>query len=193
MQAVLGDIMLGKLWIAQLKLKNLLTCGNFHFFWPFLNKTTEYIWVTLVCSSFSCMNLQGFFCKIWMQVLQIIPSFICMTVLLSYITLLFGHRNALSPIQVISPKTQPPTLSVSFTHTHTHSCRAFQLIGIDIRTVPPPVKASHWWWTAGPSLARWSRQFHLLLFFCLGVVGGGARLSSELKYQIIVIIMIIKS
>lgn len=57
------------------------------------------------------------------------------------LALLFDHRNALSPIQAISlPKPQPPSLSFS----HTHSCTAFTLIGIDIRTVPPHVKASRW-------------------------------------------------
>lgn len=140
---------------------------------------------------------------IWMQGLQIALSFICMTVLLSFslvLALLFGHRNVLSPIQAISPpptpphpKPQPPC-SFSLEHTLVHSLHT---IGIDIRTVPPPLKASHWWWTAGPSLAPPVTPIPppsvFLFFFCSGVVGGGARLSSELKYQIIVIITIIKS
>ena len=92
---------------------------------------------------------------IWMQGLQIALSFICMTVLLSFslvLALLFGHRNVLSPIQAISPSPpnpQPPC-SFSLEHTLVHSLHT---IGIDIRTVPLPLKASHWWWTAGPSLA----------------------------------------
>lgn len=173
-QAVLGDITLGKLWVAQLKLTRM---WNFSFlFGLFLNKTTEYIWVTLVCSSSSCMNFQGVSVKIWMRVLEIMFSSICMTVLLSF-TLLSSHYYLALWMHSVPSKPhlpQNPSPLHSFSHTHTHWFTAFTLIGIDIRTVPPHVKASHWWWTAGPSLARWSRQFHLLLFFffCVDVVGG---------------------
>lgn len=47
-------------------------------------------------------------------------------------------------------------------------------------SAPTPVKAPQRWWTAGPSLAHWSRQFHLLLFFFL--FRGGGRWSPLVKW-----------
>lgn len=136
--------MLGKLWVAQVKLARMWECSFLlaFFFFFFLIKPQsvfEGLWFVVLFPR-----------AIWMQGLQIALSFICMTVLLSFslvLALLFGHRNVLSPIQAISPpptpphpKPQPPC-SFSLEHTLVHSLHT---IGIDIRTVPPPLKASHW-------------------------------------------------
>lgn len=136
--------MLGKPWVAQVKLARMWECSFLlaFFFFFFLIKPQsvfEGLWFVVLFPR-----------AIWMQGLQIALSFICMTVLLSFslvLALLFGHRNVLSPIQAISPpptpphpKPQPPC-SFSLEHTLVHSLHT---IGIDIRTVPPPLKASHW-------------------------------------------------
>lgn len=126
----------------------------------FKTKTTAYIWVTLVCRWFFVHEFIEVFGQIWVQALQIVFHY---TWLFSFIVfgvfiLLFGYRNVLAPAQ--------PYLS----HT---------LISIDMRTLPPPVKASYWWWTAGTSLACWSCQFHLLPFF---LFRGGERWDPLVKW-----------
>lgn len=203
-QVVPGDVTLGKLWVAQVKLVQIVEFVVF--IWPlFFNFYSSDFGVISSCVNFALWRGK----KIWSPVLQIVCHFICVCKLLLLVSSQisawpqeFSQCHA-SCIQPSHPQPRSTLTVPALTHglmcsihtdrcwyhSSTTDCEDLLLVMNSWAQCGPPVTP------IPPSLV-----FFLVLFcffVCLTAVvgrgGEGRRLSSELKYQIIVIIMILKS